>query len=146
MKSTRSIGFALMLILATSGVSACTSSKDLASKDLASKSVSAEDSKATDIAWLTKSLQKEGVFITERGFPNLSVSAVTSSRLYLNNREILDVYGFDRVGDAKSNAYTLANMNPQLDVYRKESLVVVRYSNRDSGLNQILFQLLGVAL
>ncbi len=136
MKTTKSIGFALMLILVMSGVSACTSSKNLAE----------QDRKTTDIAWLTKSLQDEGVFIVERGSPNLSISAATSSRLYLNDREVLDVYVFDRVGDAMSNAYTLANMNPGRDVYRKESLVVVRYSSRDTGLNQTLFQLLGVAL
>lgn len=136
MKKTRSIVFTIILILAISGISACSTSKNVAE----------DDSKTRDIAWLTKSLQNEGVYITERGFPNLSIPSVASSRLVLNDRDILDVYRFDRIGEAMSNAYTIANMNPHRDVYRKESLVVIRYSNRDSGLSQTLFQLLGHTL
>ncbi|MCH8245490.1 MAG: hypothetical protein IH951_03680 [Bacteroidetes bacterium] len=137
---TRLIGYGTMLVFVMSGVSACTSAKNVASDQ------AEEERQTTDIAWLTKSLQDEGVFITERGFPNLSIAAISSSRLYLNDREVLDVYGFEKIGDAMSNAYTLANKNPGRDVFLKESLVVVRYSNRDTGLSQTLFELLGVAL
>ena len=140
MKMKKLIGYATMLIFLASGVSACTSAKNIAGDQAEGESTT------TDIAWLTKSLQDEGVIITERGFPNLSIQAISSSRLYLNDREVLDVYGFEKIGDAMSNAYTLANKNPGRDVYLKDSLVVVRYSNRDTGLNQTLFQLLGVAL
>ncbi len=140
MKMKKLIGYATMLIFLASGVSACTSAKNIAGDQ------AEEESQTTDIAWLTKSLQDEGVFITERGFPNLSIQAISSSRLYLNDREVLDVYGFEKIGDAMSNAYTLANKNPGRDVFLKESLVVVRYSNRDTGLSQTLFEILGVAL
>ena len=123
-------------VLFVVGFMGCSSTKDLAS----------ENAGSPDITWLATSLQDEGVFIRERGSANLNIPAFESTRFVLNDREILDVYEFERIEDASSNAYTLANTNPGWKKYKKESLVVVRFSRQNSGLTQTLFKLLGVTL
>ena len=99
-----------------------------------------------DIRWLTDQLQSEGVFTVERGYPNPTIPADNSSRIYLNGREAIDVYGFEGEERARLVATEYAGMNPENDVFLKDSLVIVRYSRRDTGLNGVLYQLLGAAL
>jgi len=106
----------------------------------------ADANEPTDIRWLTNRLHDEGVFVVERGSPNPTIASDKSSRLVLNQREVLDVYEFGQPDRARIMATDFAAYNPQNDVFLKDSLVVVRYSRRDTGLNQVLYQLLGAAI
>jgi len=127
---------ALAVVTVAVSLSACTSTNS---------SLSSE-SESTDIRWLTDNLQKEGIFVSERGSADLNIPAATSSRLVLNSREILDVYGFEKRTAAEAKAYEFANRLPRQDVFLRESLVVVRYSRRDNGLGLTLYRLLGKSL
>ena len=104
------------------------------------------DEERVDLGWFTHSLQDEGVFITEAGLATLSVPAQTSRRLVLNDRDVVDVYLFHDEDVARDKAYTFAGLYPRTDVYVKDELVVVRYTERDSGLSLTLFELLGTTL
>lgn len=106
----------------------------------------ADANEPTDIRWLTNRLHDEGVFVVERGSANPAVAAARSSRLVLNQRDVLDVYEFGQPDRARVIATDFAALYPQNDVFLKDTLVVVRYSQRDAGLNQVLYQLLGVAI
>ena len=104
------------------------------------------DEDRVDLGWLTHSLQDEGVFVTEEGIANLTVPAQTSRRLVLNDRDVVDVYLFRHEEVARDKAHTFAGLYPRTDVYLKDELVVVRYTERDSGLSLTLFELLGTTL
>jgi hypothetical protein len=106
----------------------------------------ADANEPTDIRWLTNRLQDEGVYVVERGSPNPTIASDKSSRLVLNQREVLDVYDFGKSDRAQTVATEFAAFNPQNDVFLKDSLVIIRYSRRDTGLNQVLYQLLGAAI
>jgi len=98
------------------------------------------------LGWLTTRLQDEGVYIVDEGDPNPTITSNESSRLILNNQEVLDVYDFDRSDRARTVATEFAGVNHGSDVYLKGDLVVVRYSRKDTGLNQVLHDLLGRTL
>ena len=104
------------------------------------------DEDRVDLGWLTQNLQDEGVYVTEQGLGNLSIPAQTSRRMVLNDRDVIDVFLFRNEETAQSRAYTFAGLYPRSDVYLKDELVVVRYTERDSGLSMRLFELLGTTL
>ena len=124
------------LLLAGMMLSACSSTRSSA----------VNEETAIDITWLTKTLQEAGVFVSERGSPDLAIPALSSSRILLDGREILDVFYFERRDKAQAIAYEMANMNPAQDVYLRKSLVVVRSSVGDTGLALTIHNLLGKAL
>ena len=137
----------LVLVLFQILVAGCASTGDVAENGkVADKEKISEKEEPADIRWLTSQLHDEGVFVVERGSPNPAISSDKSSRLILNQREVLDVFNFDSLERARIIATEFASHYPQNDVYRKDSLVVVRYSRRDTGLNHLLFKLLGAAV
>lgn len=105
-----------------------------------------EEEQVPAVIWFTDGLQKKGVFVKEDGLPYLGIPADESQRLLLNGREVVDVFVFDDEDRAKNEAYQFAGLYPQNDVYIKEALVVVRYTERDTGLTLTLHDLLGVTL
>ncbi len=104
------------------------------------------DEEGVDLGWFTISLQDEGVFVTEEGSANLTFPALTSRRLVLNNRDVVDVYLFRNEETARDRAHAFAGLYPRTDVYLKGELVVVRFTERDSGLSLTFFELLGTTL
>ena len=104
------------------------------------------DEDRVDLGWFMTSLQDEGVYVTEEGLGNLTFPAETSRRLILNNRDVVDVFVFRNEEMARSKAHTFAGFYSRSDVYHKDELVVVRYTERDSGLSMTLFELLGTTL
>ena len=106
----------------------------------------ADQNQPADIGWLTASLQDEGVFVESRGTANPSIAADRSNRLVLDGREILDVYEFARGEQAMNSAIEFAGRNPGNDVYVRETLVVIRYTTRATGLSLVLNELLGATV
>ena len=104
------------------------------------------DQEGVDLGWFTISLQDEGVFVTEEGPANLRFPAQTSRRLVLNNRDVVDVYLFRNEETARARAHEFAGLYFRTDVYLKDALVVVRYTDRDSGLSLTLFELMGITV
>ncbi len=100
------------------------------------------DEEGVDLGWFTISLQDEGVFVTEEGLANLTFPAQTSRRLVLNNRDVVDVYLFRNEETARARAHEFAGLYFRTVVYLKDALVVVRYTERDSGLSLTLFELM----
>jgi hypothetical protein len=111
----------------------------------AAKSVDSE-STGTGITWLTRSLQDEGVFVKERGSASVFIPTSISARLILDGRDVLDVYEFRESRYAADEAYEFAERNPGADVFLRQALIVIRYSDRDTGLSQTLNKLLGRTL
>ncbi len=104
------------------------------------------DEDRADLGWFTISLQDEGVYVTEEGVADLSIQALSSRRLVLNNRDVVDVYLFRNQETARDQAHTFAGLYPRTDVYLKDELVVVRFTERGSGLSLTFFELLGTTL
>ena len=98
------------------------------------------------ISSLETALQKEGVFVMPRGLTSLDIPADQRSRLLLNSSEVLNVFEFDSAEKAHRHAYAFAGAHPRHDVYHKGSVVAVRQSARDTGLNSTLRLILGEAL
>lgn len=105
-----------------------------------------DEDAVVDINWLTFHLQEEGVVISERGPVNLDVPADLSRRLFLNGRDVVDVYHFRNEAHAYAEAHEFAGFYPRSDVYLKDGLVVVRYGGQDSGLTFTMHKLLGRTL
>ncbi len=104
------------------------------------------DEDRADLGWFTLSLQDEGVYVTEEGVADLSIQAQSSRRLVLNNRDVVDVYLFRNEETARARAHEFAGLYFRTDVYVKDALVVVRYTERDSGLSLTLFELMGITV
>ena len=98
------------------------------------------------ISQLESELQKEGVFVMPRGPANLDIPADQSSQLILNSSEVLNVFEFGSAEQAHRHAYAFVGAHPRHDVYYKDTVVAVRQSSRDTGLNSTLRHILGEAL
>lgn len=100
----------------------------------------------TGIRWLTSNLQSEGIAVVEHGSADLRFPAESSSRLVLIGRDVVDVYTFYERFTAADKAFEFAGRNPQNDVYLRGNLVVIRQTERDTGIRLTLHELLGKAL
>ena len=113
-----------------------------------SSSVSQEtdETEIIDIAWLEKQLQAEGIFASPSGPGNWSIPASSSVRLILDGIESINVYLFEDLELAASEAYEFSNELPQSQIFHKKGLVLVRTERANSGLSNTLRGIMGTAL
>jgi hypothetical protein len=104
------------------------------------------DEMPRDIRWLTTSLQHKGVMVRERGNAFLSTTAISNARIIVDSREVLDAFVFQSADVASEQAYRIAGLYPQNDVFRVEALVVLRYTTRDTGLTATMVEILGTPI
>ncbi len=99
-----------------------------------------------DIRWLTVALQHKGVMIRERGSAFIEIPSTTDARLILDSKEVVDAFEFSSAEIAKSQAFRLSGLYPGNDVFIVESLVVLRFTTRDTGLTATLVEVLGTPI
>jgi len=115
------------------GVSACSSSKGSL----------AEKGKVGEISWLSQQFQDDGIFVVERGEPEINFAASLSRRFLLNGREYVDAYVFADRDKAESQAVIYAGYNPHGAVYVHDKMVVIRYTDDMSEISSSLYKHLG---
>jgi len=128
----RTVILGLLLI----GLSACSSSKEAVS----------EDQRPIDIDWLTQNLHDDGIFVNTRGEADANITANLSRRLVLNRNEFVDVYYFDDMSRAESQAHIYAGRHPNARVYRYDGLVVIRYTEHLTEVSSSLHVLMGATI
>lgn len=100
----------------------------------------------TDTTWLIHNLEDEGIAIEGRGSASLDLRTVASTRMVLNNHDVVDIYEFDTTTLALENAQILQGSDARRDVYILNELVVVHYGRAGSGVKSVLNDLLGRTL
>ena len=113
---------------------------------LSSVSQETDETELIDIAWLEKQLQAEGIFASPSGPGNWGIPASSSVRLVLDGIESINVYLFEDLELAASEAYEFSNERPQSQVFHKKGLVLVRTERANSGLSNSLRGIMGTAL
>ncbi|NND70844.1 MAG: hypothetical protein HKN43_04640 [Rhodothermales bacterium] len=111
-----------------------------------SGSKQAADDAAYDISWFVAQMEDSGVSLSTRGAPANSGRAVSSSRLILNNLDVVDIYEFADESVAYEEGLKLLALRGHRDVYVKSSLLIVHIGRDGSGVRPILFETLGKAL
>jgi hypothetical protein len=128
----RTVLFGILLV----GLSACSSSKDTIS----------EENQTRDIEWLTRNLQDDGIFVSERGEARANIAANLTRRLLLNRNEYVDAYYFESAEKAEAQAHIYAGYNPNARVYRTDGLVVIRYREDLTEVAAFLNTLMGATI
>lgn len=105
-----------------------------------------EDEGPRDIRWFTDELMEEGVIIRERGPAAFELRANESVRMILDGTDLLDAYWFEDQAVAEQQGRELANSYPTSHVYRRDGLVVIRYTDRARGLAAVLVSIMGARL
>jgi hypothetical protein len=110
------------------------------------KSSTKEDDAPTDIRWFTDRMTDEGVIVRERGPAAFDLRSDEDVRMILDGTDLIDVYWFEDAAQAEQQAYELANSYPASRVYRRDGLVVVRYTDRAKGLSATLVSIMGARI
>ena len=104
----------------------------------------AED--GNDISWFIAQIEDSGLSLSTRGAPAGRSRAVSSSRLILNNLDIVDIYEFSEASTALEEGMSLLALRGHRDVYVKDKLLVVHVGRDGSSVRPVLFETLGPAL
>lgn len=105
-----------------------------------------EDDGPRDIRWFTDQLMEEGIIIRERGPAAFELRATESARMVLGGTDLIDAYYFEDADRAEQHGMELANSYPTSYVYRREGLVVLRYTDRARGIAATIVSIMGPRL
>ena len=107
---------------------------------------SEEDDGPRDIRWFTDALMEEGIIIRERGPAAFELRADDSVRMILDGTDLVDAYYFEDQTVAEREARELANSYPTSYIYRRDGLVVIRYTDRAPGIAATIVSIMGPRL
>jgi len=136
-KSMTSLSLVIAMVVSI-GLAGC-GTTEMATGDMET----AEADTEPDISWLTKELTGEGVFVQSRGSAGFELRAQETSRLIINSQDIIDAYHYATAREASEEAIEFATAYPSLDVYQRQGLVVIRYTDRAHGLAETFADIMG---
>jgi hypothetical protein len=96
-----------------------------------------------DLAWLAGQLTESGVFVLPRSSVTHDALAIDASRFVLDGQDVIEAFHYENAEQAADAASRLAGINPDLDVYRNQQLVVIRTSRSAGVPKATLAEILG---